>query len=395
MYSVPNGAEPDLRKRFEDLVNGLASTSNQRRSNERLYSALNGTSARVCLEDEECYPLPELDFATQVLLEQIRQAPSTELVRRGSVRTPKICLSGGRSNKMTAKSYPPVSVLGATRDFYRVAKSGIRQGACQALPLLTGARVASEKYVVEHATELQTPAKYANSMIKGVLPAGDKAATASYNWESIFGAGGFFQQSFSKLGVKVPSGLTGSTPEEAIFNAFGNSKDTTNLLILDERTNSVKASVWSIFENIIGDNKWNKATHATRVEYLLRIQQGLMSYLNNANVQKAFQYTYKAQQAVWAILDTAAGKANNNLQPLPSTSFALQHKAWYEDFFLAMEENVSNFLHNKLVQEISYWNSPSAVKDYSLAAAKANAKTLSAKLASLTTDVAIKRGWIQ
>lgn len=393
--SVPNGAEPDLRKRFVDLVNSLVSTSIQRRSSGLPHSTLNGTSAKVCTEDEECYSLPDLNFETQVLLEQIRQASTTELVRRGSVRTPKICLSGGRSNKMTAQRYPTVSVLGATKDFYRVAKSGIKQGACQALPLLTGARVASEKYVVEHATELQTPAKFANSMIKGILPAGDKAQSASYNWESIFGAGGFFQQPFSKFGASLPSGLTGNTPEEAIFNAFGTSKDTTNLLILDERTNSVKTAVWSIFENIIGDNKWKAATPATRVEYLLRLQQGLMGYLNNANVQKAFQYTYKAQQLVWGAFDTAAGKASNSLNPLPSTSFVAQHKAWYQDFFLAMEENLSSFLHDKLVQEITYWNSPSAVKDYSISAAKANAKTLSTKLANLATDVAIQRGWIQ
>ena len=378
-------------------MNNLVSNSIQRRSRDSLVNTINhnGTSAKVCLDNGECYLLPELDFQAQILLEQIRQSPSAELVPRGGVRTPKICLSGGRSHKMRASAYPRVSVLGATKDFYRVAKSGIRQGACQALPLLAGSRVASEKYVVEHATELQTPAKFANSMLKGILPAGDKAFSASYNWESIFGPNGFFQQSFSSLGVKVPSGLTGSTPEEAIFNAFGTSKDTTNLLILDERTNSVKTAVWSIFENIIGDNKWYAANHATRVEYILRLQQGLMDYLNNANVQKAFEYTYKAQQAVWAVLDTAAGKANNNLQPIPSSSFAAAHKAWYADFFLAMEENLAAFLHDKITQEVSYWRSPLAVRDFSASAAKANAKTLSDKLASLVTDVAIKRGWIQ
>ena len=70
--------------------------------------------------------------------------------------------------------------------------------------------------------------------------------------------------------------------------------------------------------------------------------------------QKAFEYTHKAQQAVWAVLDTAAGKANNNLQPTPSSSFTAAHKAWYADFFLAMEDTLAAFLHSKIVQEVSY-----------------------------------------
>lgn len=294
---------------------------------------------------------------------------------------------------MTAKSYPPVGVLGATRDFYRVAKSGVKQGACQALPLLIGKRVTSEKYVVEHATELQTPAKFANSMLSGVLPGGDKAFSASYNWESIFGSKGYFQQSWSKLGVSLPSGLSGGTPEEAVFNAFGTSKDTTNLLILDERTNSIKTAVWSIFENIIGDNRWKAANPATRMEFLLRLQQGLVGYLNDAKVQAAFKYTYKAQQLVWSAFDSAAGKASNSLNPIPNTSFAAAHKAWYLDFFLAMEENVIAFLHDKIVAEKSYWTSPAAVKDYSSYAAKLNAKTLTDNLARLPS-LGITRGWI-
>ena len=395
--SVPNKAEPDLRKRFDNLISTLVGNSIPRRSHGFFDDGMNATSAKVCLEDDNCYPLPNLDIQTQRLLEEIRQAPSTELVRRGSARQPKICgLSGGKTNSMRAKTYPSVGVLGATKDFFRVAKSGAQKGACQALPLILGSkRIAGENYVVEHATELQTPAKFANSMLKGILPGGDKAFSAGYNWDSIFGPGGFLQQTFSKSGISLPKGLIGSTPEEAIFNTFGTSKDTTNLLILDERTNSVKTAVWSVFENIIGDNKWNAATPATRVEYLLRLQQGLMDYLNNPNVQKAFEYTYNAQKSIWNAFDTAAGSSNNALQPLPSTTFVAQYRAWYQDFFTVMQGNVQDFLKNKLVQEIAYWNSRTAIRDYSASAAKENAKTLGDNLASLAKDVVISRGWIK
>ena len=353
-------------------------------------------SPSICLTESNCHMLFNLDHETQSLLEIIRNASFAELIPRGKVRTPKICLPGNAKNTMTSKSYPNVGTLSATKQLYRVAKSAAKQGVCAGLSLSLGGRVPGINYVVEHVTELQTPAQYANFMLKGVLPAGDKAASAGYNWASIFGDGGIFQQTFSKSGIKLPAGLTGSTPEEAIFNTFGTSKDSTNLLILDALTNSVKTSCWSLFQNIIGNDKWTAASPASRIELLNRIQQGLIAYMNTADSQKALGYTYNAQQLIWKAFDTAAGKLNSALLPLTGgTSFALQHKAWYENFFEELVGNIQFFLHDKLVQEISYWTSPQAVKDYSAQAAKTITAALKNDLANLGTNVAVETGWLK
>ena len=339
--------------------------------------------------------LTNLDHETQSILETIRNASFAELVPRAAARTPKICLPGNARNTMRAKSYPSVGTLSATKTLYRVTKSLTKDGVCAGLELLQGGRVPGINYVVEHVTELQTPAQYANFMLKGLLPAGDKAASASYNWVSIFGNGGIFQQTFSKSGIKLPAGLTGSTPEEAIFNAFGTIKNNDNLLILDTLTNSVKTACWSLFQNIIGAKKWAAASHPSRVELLLRIQQGLIRYMNKDDAQNALEYTYNAQQAIWQAFDTAATKANTALVPLTGTSFAQQHKAWYEDFLLEFTGNIQVFLQGKLTQEISYWTSPQAVKDYSAPAAKTITATLKTQLANLGTEVVVKTGWLK
>lgn len=393
LISIPNIADPSLKKRWDELLVKLTSGSIEKRSSDMYQPQWNSSFPLLCLVNETCYHLPHLDVETQIFLEELRNIPHARIEPR--VRTPKICLPNNQKNNMRAKSYPSVGVLGATKDFYRVAKAGAKVGVCSALPLILGKRVPGVDYAVEHVTELQTPAQFANSMLAGKLPAGDAAQTAGYNWASIFGSGGFWQMGFSASGIKLPSGLSGSTPEEAIFNTFGTSSDTTNLLILDRLTNSVKASAWSLFTNIVGVNKWKAASHASRVELLLRIQQGLVDYLNTPGAQAALKHTYDAQQAIWKAFDVAAGSASSAVQQLPSGSFVGQHRAWYEDFFLYFEGNIADFLHDKLVQEIKYWASPAAVKDYGVAGAKAVLKTLQGRLTSLATDVEVQRSWLK
>ena len=297
---------------------------------------------------------------------------------------------------MTSKGYPSVGVLSATKQLYRVAESAAKYGICSGLSLIPGGRVPGTNYVVEHVTELQTPAQYANSMLKGLLPAGDKAASAAYNWYSIFGPGGIFQQPFSQSGINLPAGLTGDTPMEAIYNAFGTSKDNINLLILDEATNSIKKASWSLFKNIVGDRKWEAASHASRVELILRVQQGVVAYRNSADAQRALAHAHNAQQSLWKSADIAAAGVNPALQPLTGgMNFALQHKKWYEDFFQEFVGNIQQFLQNKLTEEISYWTSPQAVKDYSAQAAVAITATLNARLKNLGTEVYVQTGWLR
>ena len=393
--SVPNLAQPDMKKRFMYLIEETIGSSIQKTSKDFSTSSSANRFPSICLTEGNCHMLSNLDRETQSILDAIRNTSFTELVPRGA-RTPKICLPGKAQNKMRAKPYPSVGTLSAAKLLYRVTKSLTKQGVCAGLSLVLGARVPGFDYVLEHLTEVQTPAQYANFMLKGELPSGDKAASASYNWIPIFGNGGIFQQTFSKSGITLPAGLTGIPPEEAIFNAFGTSKNTISLLILDAPTNSVKTACWSLFRNIIGVNKWAAASHASRVELMLRIVDGLISYMNTADAQNALEYTYNAQQAIWQAFDTAAGEANTALLPLTGgTNFALQHKAWYEDFFEEFVGNIQTFLHGKLVQEISYWTSPQAVKDYSAPAAKLITATLTTRLANLGTDVFVKTEWLK
>ncbi|MCJ1270850.1 hypothetical protein MMC22_010747 [Lobaria immixta] len=392
-FAIPNLADPSLKKRWDKLLVEVLDGSVEKRSSDLYQPRWNNSVPSICLVDETCYHLPNLDTETQIFLEELRNMPHARIEPR--VRTPKICLPNNQKNNMRAKSYPSVSVLGATKDFYRVAKSGVKTGVCAALPLILGKRVPGVDYVVEHVTELQTPAQYANSMLAGKLPAGDAAGTAGYDWKSIFQSGGFWQKTFSSSGIKLPASLSGSTPEEAIFNTFGTSSDTSNILILDRLTNSVKASAWSLFTNIVGVNKWKAASHASRVELLLRIQQGLIGYLNTPAAQAGFKHTYDAQQAIWKAFDVAAASASSAVQQLPGgNSFVGQHRAWYEDFFLYFEGNIADFLHDKLVEEISYWASPTAVRDYGAKAAKEVLTTLKGRLTSLATDVEVQRSWL-
>ena len=379
-----------------DLIEDTMSVSVQKRSGWFSSSNGNNPSPSICLSEGNCHVLSDLDDETQSALETFRNSSLAELVPRGNPRHPSICVAGKPINSMTSKGYPSVSVLSATKQLYRVAETAAKYGICSSLSLIPGGRVPGTNYVVEHVTELQAPAQYANSMLKGLLPAGDKAASAAYNWYSIFGPGGIFQQPFSQSGINLPAGLTGSTPMEAIYNAFGTSKDNINLLILDEATNSIKKASWSLFKNVIGDRKWDAASHASRVELILRVQQGLIEYMNTAAAQKAFEYVYNAQQSVWKSFDVAGGKAHTALLPLTGgTSFALQHKAFYKDFFEQLVGNIQLFLQTKLTQEISYWTSPQAVKDYSAPAAAVIAKVLKDRLSNIGTEVVVKTGWLK
>ena len=56
---------------------------------------------------------------------------------------------------------------------------------------------------------------------------------------------------------------------------------------------------------------------------------------------------------------------------------------------------MADFLHDKLVQEISYWASPAAVRDYGAKAAKEVLATLKARLTSLASDVEVQRSWLK
>lgn len=199
--SIPNKAQPDLQKRWDNLLVKLVDSSLGKRSIDSFRFHSNESLPSVCLDEISCFAIPYLDPEAQKILAEVQSLPHTGLEPRA--RTPKICLPNNQSNRLRARNYPSVSVLSATKDFYRVAKSGVKAGVCASLPLILGNRVPGIDYVVEHVTELQTPAQYANMMLQGKLPAGDDAASAGYDWSSIFKAGGFFQQASSLCNIST------------------------------------------------------------------------------------------------------------------------------------------------------------------------------------------------
>ncbi|MCJ1366610.1 hypothetical protein MMC16_005739 [Acarospora aff. strigata] len=223
---------------------------------------------------------------------------------------------------MKAQRYPSLQTLSRRpgKSFHQAEIGQAALGDCTQRPLLTTPnRNPGVMYVVEHVTELQTPAQFANFMLNGKLPSGDQAASASYDWTSVFRHDGIFY----KLNQ-------GTTPEEEIFNAFGTSSEVTNLLILDAKTNSLKASA-----------------------------------------QTAFAHAYGIQQKVWQKLDGArlSGATdpltlNTGSQPDRFT-FQSQHKTYYLDFFGEFKRNIRSFLVDKWFEEIEYWDTAQAVQDFS------------------------------
>lgn len=248
-FTLPNTGSPDVMKRWYSLyekVGGLTA--------KRSVLATQGDEdydlPQLC-EGDDCYTVPKLHSEEfRELLWAIGNATEEDsdgifggLFPRA--RKPKICQNKKTISTFKAKNYPSVGTLSATRQFYGVVKSGAKTAICNGLPITLGKRILGTNYVVEHVTELQTPAQFATSMLSGKLPSGAAApGTASnYDWTQVFSQNGYFFQTWAQLGVTQPTGLTGDTPAEAIANALGSTADISNLQILDAPTNGFKAAV--------------------------------------------------------------------------------------------------------------------------------------------------------
>jgi hypothetical protein len=206
---------------------------------------------KICI-DEDCFNVPKSEHRDfEELLWSVGNFTHGsyaevvgELVPRGS-RTAKICQNKKQISKFKAKGYSPVNTLANSRQFFGVVKSAAKSAICNGLPIVLGKRVLGTNYVVEHVTELQTPAQFATSMLSGKLPSGADAAGAAsnYDWTQVFSQTGYFFQTWNQLGVSQPSDLSGSTPAESIAIALGSTNDISNLQILEAPTNGLKAAV--------------------------------------------------------------------------------------------------------------------------------------------------------
>ena len=242
-FAVPNTADPSVHKRWTDMIARFADTRLVKRWDPM--TRTDPSLPSVCLNEANCWSIPDTqDSGFQQLLAEVQEFRNhTEAVLVPRARTPKFCLPNGKKNSFTAKNYPSVSTLSGSRQFFRVVKTGVKAGVCASLPLVLGARAVGDDYVVEHVTELQTPAQYANAMLKNILSSGAKPSASGYNWVDVFGPNGYFYQTWQQLGVSAPANFPGDTPEDLVYKALGSSSDTANLQILDASTNSVKAAV--------------------------------------------------------------------------------------------------------------------------------------------------------
>jgi len=228
-------------------------------------------------------------------------------------------------------------------------------------------------------------------MVNSKLPDGTAPSTAAYNWLNMFGTNGYFFQTWSQLGMTAPAGVTGDTPMAAVFNAFGTSSDSTNLLILDAPTNSVKTAAWQCFTNIIGVSKWAGMTHPSRVEAINRISQSLVDYMNGADAQGALKHTYDNFITVLSAMDGAARTAGSVMTPIAGGTFDAAYKEYSQVFMTAVEDNMQSFLLRQLPGEISWWQ---GTTQYGKAVAKAVVASLQATQNAVPTAVVISQAFI-
>ncbi|KAJ5958894.1 glycoside hydrolase family 18 protein [Penicillium vulpinum] len=401
-FTLPNTGDPDLMKRWFALYDKVGEGEIWKRSVAPPPGKRNEGFPKICI-DEDCFNVPKSEHQDfEELLWSVGNFTHGsyvevvgEVVPRAS-RTAKICQNKKQISKFSAKPYSPVSILSTSRQFFGVVKSGAKSALCNGLPVVLGKRALGTNYVVEHVTELQTPAQFATSMLSGKLPSGAAApgAASNYDWTQVFSQNGYFFQTWNQLGISQPSGLSGSTPAESVAIALGSSKDINNLQILEAPTNGLKAAAWQLFKNIISDDRFSKQSAVGRIDFINRLYDTLPGYLNHADVQDSLEYGYNAIKTAMEALDQAA-KSNANVSPITASSFSLAWKTYASDFFEQMEGNLQVFVKTRITEVLPYWKSSEAIKLYTKASAAAITKVLNEKLADLTTDVVIDSSFVK
>ncbi|KAJ6086050.1 glycoside hydrolase family 18 protein [Penicillium sp. IBT 16267x] len=395
-FTIPNTGDPDLMKRWYALYDKVGEGEVLKRSVAPPSENENEGSPKICMDDG-CFNVPRSEYEDfEELLWSVGNFTHSsygevvgEVVPRGS-RIAKICQNKKQISQFNAKGYSPVNVLSNSRQFFGVVKSAAKSAICNGLPIVLGKRVLGTNYVVEHVTELQTPAQFATSMLSGKLPSGAVApgAASNYDWTQVFSQSGYFFQTWSQLGISQPSGLSGSTPAESVAMALGSSSDINNLQILESPTNGLKASAWQLFKNIVSDERFNRQSPGGKIDFINRLYETLPGYLNHADVQDSLEYGYNAIKSAMEALDQAA-QFNANVSPITGSSFSLAWRAYASDFFQQMEGNLQVFVKARINEVLPYWSSSAAIKLYTKAGAAAVVKTLNSKLTDLTTDVVI------
>ncbi|OOF93374.1 hypothetical protein ASPCADRAFT_517002, partial [Aspergillus carbonarius ITEM 5010] len=157
-------------KRWYSLYDSLSDISNFKRSLAPPPGKRNEGLPKICDSNDNCLSVPKSEYEEfQSFLWSVgnaTQGSSGELIPRA--RAPKICDSKKKTlSKFKTKSYPNVGTLSNSRQFFGVVKSAAKSAICNGLPVTLGQRVLGTNYVIEHVTELQTPAQFATSMLSG------------------------------------------------------------------------------------------------------------------------------------------------------------------------------------------------------------------------------------
>ncbi|EPE06529.1 chitinase class V [Ophiostoma piceae UAMH 11346] len=418
-FSVPNRADPttDYSKRWLDgssrggLSNGtkllgdliatgldaLAESQKQLLAAAAPIGGRNDGHAKICDADGMCYYVSgaqDVDYAElkdlRAMLEIDSAHAEGELEERGS-RQAKICIPKSKGSAFKAKHYPGVTKLAAKGLNFRTA---VDIAKCAGMALSNGARILGEKYVTEHVFELQTPAMWANSMISGLLQSGADAPgkAEKYDWTQMFAdKTGYIFQSWKDLKISAPADYPGDSPHDSIMTALGSTSNTKNLLILDSRTNGLKAAVWAIFTNIISSKKFGAAIEPTQIAYLNRLEM-VCNYLTEKDAQTALKYGFTVVKTVLEQVDKAAS-GNSNINTLASMTFAETWKIYAADHFKQMSRNMQDFAVGKAKDMALYWASSDAANDYSPAIANINLKHIQELVKDVTTKLAFDYSW--
>jgi hypothetical protein len=167
-----------------------------------------------------------------------------DLEKRGGPRKSKVCKNkpGKNRNKITQQlkstSYRPVKDLLPTKRIFAANKK-----ACGAKALASGeVLLAGYRYVAEHVWEQQGVKTFLQSMIDGVGPGGNELTAGVLPWTPFSSTSSAFFKTWANAGVSWTG--DGTTPMETFYNILGTLTDSDNLLILDSKTNGMKAVIW-------------------------------------------------------------------------------------------------------------------------------------------------------
>ncbi|KAI1497269.1 glycoside hydrolase [Biscogniauxia marginata] len=264
-FSIPNTADPSVQKINNDSTFGLPQVHNLHRSE----------IVKIYTTDGELFEVPLREAWVQDLLDQsvaasiedtlwqdedltLRESQGNNtLEERNKRRFTKICGPDNTVvNTFSTSPYPGVSLRTPSLLVFNLGT----QGVCFGAALVTTAHsalTAGLKTVVEHATELQTPKAFINSLLAGKLPSGTTGFNLRYNVESVFGSSGYFDWDLSTLNIAqfFPNESPTTTVSTLFFKYLGSSSYIENLQLLTAKENSLKAAIWGLYENINADKK--------------------------------------------------------------------------------------------------------------------------------------------